>query len=180
MYIQKESDTYITELYEKYYKMLERMCYRFVNYNVEYCDIISDCIQETFLAAEKAYGSLENHVCMIGWLIKTCQHRLLPMLRKERDYKNQIAFSMDDESAPAVKELVDSVDAWHRKEDANECIEQICQLLTNEEQKVMQGFFIQGLPIKEIAQKEHTTEGAVKVTIYRIRKKAKAFFKENF
>jgi RNA polymerase sigma factor (sigma-70 family) len=180
MYTPGESDAYITELYGKYYKTLERMCYRFVSYNAEYGDIISDCIQETFLAVEKAYGTFNNQASLVGWLIKTCQHRLLPKLREEIKRKKQIAFSMDAENTPVVAELLDSVDNWICKEDARECIDQIYQLLTDAEQRMMQNFFVQGLSMDEIAQEEHTSKIAVKSTIHRIRKKAKAFFKENF
>ncbi len=168
-----QREGFITQLYENSYDMLEKMCYRHLHYNAQFADLISDCVQETFMAAHRHYASLRDHPNPEGWLVKTCQNRLKDGLRREKSRGQHRAYSMDATQEPTLADALSAIDAWESRQHSEETLQQLTSLLTQREQRVMEGYFKESLPMGEVARQEQTTVGAVKSLIHRIRQKAR-------
>lgn len=168
-----QREQFITRLYEACFDMLEKMCYRHLNYNRLYADLIADCIQETFMAAHRHYARLCQHPNPEGWLVKTCQNRLRDGLRREKRSAGRRAFSMDAVEEPTLADALSAIDAWESRQQSEETIEQLTALLTEREKRVMEGYFRESLPMEEVARQEETSVSAVKSLIHRIRRKAR-------
>lgn len=167
-----EQRTIIIEaLFHQYYPRLDHFCQSYVNYNHSYDPLIEDCIQEVFIELAKEIESLQSHPAIEGWIMTTCRHRLMTSLDKERRRSKVTAFSIDDSYADIPDPSPSLIDAWADQEEAKESIARVLSILNNREQQIVQDYFIDHLPLQDIADKEGTTASAVKSVIARIRQK---------
>lgn len=168
-----QREVFITRLYEACFDMLEKMCYRHLNYNPLYADLVADCVQETFMAAHRHYARLRDHPNPEGWLVKTCQNRLKDGLRREKRGAERRAFSMDQSEEPTLADALSAIDAWESRQHSEETLARLSALLSEREKRVMEGYFKESLPMGEVARQEETSVSAVKSLIHRIRQKAR-------
>lgn len=161
----------IEELFNQYYQRLDRYCQRFVGYNHSYDSLVEDCIQEVFFELSNEIELLQNHPAIEGWIMMTCKHRLMTSLDKERRRNKHAAFSIDDSYTDIPDPSPTLIDAWADQEEAKEGIARVLSILNNREQQIVQDYFIDHLPLQDIADKEGTTVSAVKSVIARIRQK---------
>lgn len=168
-----EKEAFFEKLYSKYASKLERICLRYVNYNNEYRDIIDDCIQETFICANRNYSEIKTHPAIEGWLIKTCMHRLTTAIKKYRRRKTFHLYSFDEEKAPEPQEMISTIEQWIGEETNKENINKILELLNIREGQVFSELFIENRGLQEIAEKHGDTLSAEKSVLARIRRKIK-------
>ena len=168
-----DKEAFFEELYTKYAHKLERICFRYVNYDNEYQDIIDDCIQETFVCADQNYDIIKTHPSIEGWLIKTCMHRLTTAIKKYRRRKTFHIYSLDEEKAPEPQEMISTIEHWIEEEANKENINKILELLNTREGQVFSELFIENQDLHEIAQKHGDTLSAEKSVLARIRRKIK-------
>lgn len=169
----------IQRLYERCHDTLEKMCYRRLHYDQSYAELIADVIQEAFLAADRHWEQLLRHPNPEGWLMLTCQNRLKDALRSDRSVRFRQAFSLDAEGAQPLADPVSALDDWAQQQADQQVVDSIFDLLSQGEQRVMQGYFVDGLPMEELAKKQGSTLSAVKSAIWRIRDKARRLKGEN-
>ena len=166
-----ERERFISELYTLYAKTLDRHCRAYVANAPEYDGLIAECVQETFLSAFSAYETLKSHPSPLGWLLKTCHHRLLNALRKYRRTRKHEAFSLDEDGAELPEQTLSSIERWLADKAAREYEEEILSLLTDLEQATYAEYFKRGKSVRQIARESGKSEAAVKSTVARIRKK---------
>lgn len=169
----KEAQLFIEELYEAYYTVLEKMCRRKTNYDPAFSDLVDETLQEVFILAFEYYDTLKDHPNIQGWLMQTCNHRLLPYAKQQRYRQSRHAFSLDDDHSPSLAAEDDFAETTAQKESNLQMIDTIFALLTPKEKQVFEDYFINHQPIAAIAKKQKTTKSGIKALIYRIRQKAK-------
>jgi RNA polymerase sigma-70 factor (ECF subfamily) len=168
-----QREEFLAQLYTNCYELLEKMCYRRVHYDASYADVVDDCVQEAFLAADAHYEKLSRHPNPQGWLVLTCQNRLKDALRRENRRRARSGFSIDAEDAPPLAAVEDALDKWADQQQSAELVQQVCDLLSPKEQQVMRSYFVESLSMEETARRQGSTLSAVKSIIYRIRQKAR-------
>ena len=169
----RQDHLFLEELYTAYAKDLERMCRRKVGYDPTFYDLIDETIQEVFLLAYEHYSTLKNHPNIGGWLMQTCNHRLLPYVKQQRSRNKYHEFSLDHPDAPLIATKEDIAGTVVETIENRAMIDNLFALLTEKEQTTFQAFFLEKQSIAQIAAKEKTSENSIKALIYRIRQKAK-------
>lgn len=168
----------IRRLFDSCHDTLEKMCYRRLHYDSSYAELIADVIQEAFLAADLHWRELMDHPNPEGWLMITCQNRLKDALRRDQRRRMRQAFSLDEEGVQPFADPVNALDSWAERQADQEVVAQICDLLSKGEKQVMQGYFVEGLPMEDVARAQGSTMSAVKSAIWRIRDKARRLLGE--
>lgn len=164
----QERTEFLNRLVDEHYERLERFLISKIFHSPGCRDIVDETLQETYLAAAKAYGTLRVHPNVAGWLTKVAQHVLYRKMKKKVRHDSRTV-SLTDESIYAA---VDNVDSWLNMTQNNDAIRQIRSVLTEKENAVLDCFCQDRLTIRETAMKTGYTESAVKSTLHRIRKKA--------
>ncbi len=164
---------FIEQLYQQHSAFMRNVCRSKVNHQMEYYDLIEDCIQETFLTASQAYKTLKRHPNPRGWLLKTCMNRMMTQLRTLRYQQRFQAFSMDDPNSPAVADE-EGMDTFLRQDEARLILARIEASLTKEERMVFYDYFGKKNTMHDVATVHNLTDEQVKNIIKRIRRKVNA------
>jgi RNA polymerase sigma factor (sigma-70 family) len=172
----EERDEFVTRLFEQYQEMVEKSCMRMVRYNPEYQDLVDHCVQEVFIAALIAYSKLRDHPSVPAWLLKTAHNCMKNALRKRKHQMLAYAKWYDTD----LHEAIDSISKWHAAAHNSETIKKIHDSLTQKESVVFQQYFLEKRGIPVIAADYAVPKNAITSIVYRIRKKAKKTFFENF
>ena len=173
-----EREQFIARLYFSCHDTLEKMCYRRLNYDPARAQMVADCVQDSFLAADRHYQKLKDHPNPEGWLMLTCQNRLKDALRRDRTRRMREVFSLDEEGAQPMADPHSALDRWADRQEDGEMVQRIVSLLSDGEKRVMKGYFVQGHSMDEVAKQEQSTVSAVKSAISRIRQKARRMKEE--
>lgn len=172
MYASKED--FLERIYVLYAHKLENMCLNYVHYQNVYRDIVDDSIQRTFETATRQYKELQNNPYLEGWLCQTCMNRLTTALRTyRRRMKKQMSLDDDINFTLPPEQIRDAMDEIVNRISNKELLDRILQALNDRERDIVQRHFVLGKSVNEIADAEHTTVGAVKAIIARIRAKAR-------
>ena len=172
---------FFTETYTKYAVKMEKICLAYVNYDEEYRTLIDDSIQETFITAMEHYHEIEDHEALEGWFLTTCHHRFTTAVRKHRRRKGHHAFSLDDDDrAPQMADMANSVDEWWQRESNVEQIQRILDVLSERELEIFRERFEKERSIEEVSHTQNMTVSAVKSILSRIRRKARKLKEINF
>ena len=172
MYDSRED--FLERIYVLYAHKLENMCLNYVHYQDVYRDIVDDSIQKTFETATRQYKELQNNPYLEGWLCQTCMNRLTTALRTyRRRMKKQMSLDDDINFTLPPEQIRDAMDEIVNRISNKELLDRILQALNERERDIVQRHFVLGESINEIADAEHTTVGAVKAIIARIRAKAR-------
>ena len=172
-------DDFLERIYILYARKLENMCLNYVNYQEIYRDIVDDSIQKTFETATRQYKDLLDNPYLEGWLCQTCMNRLTTALRTyRRRMKRQT--SLDDANFTLPPEQIqNAVDEIVNQLSNQELLDRILTALNDRERDIVQRHFMLGESVSEIADADHTTVGAVKAIIARIRAKARKIGNRN-
>lgn len=172
MYDSREN--FLERIYVLYAHKLENMCLNYVHYQDVYRDIVDDSIQKTFETATRQYKELQNNPYLEGWLCQTCMNRLTTALRTyRRRMKKQMSLDDDINFMLPPEQIRDAMDEIVNRISNKELLDRILQALNDRERDIVQRHFVLGESVNEIADAEHTTVGAVKAIIARIRAKAR-------
>lgn len=172
MYASKED--FLERIYVLYAHKLENMCLNYVHYQEVYRDIVDDSIQKTFETATRQYKDLQNYPYLEGWLCQTCMNRLTTALRTyRRRMKKQM--SLDDDICFVLppEQIQNAMDEIINQISNRELLDKILKALNDRERDIVQRHFVLGESVREIATADHTTVGAIKAIIARIRNKAR-------
>ena len=93
-------EEFMAALYQNNYKRLENYCLCYINYDVQYRDLIDECLQEVMLQAASDYDEIYEYSTshLSAWLMNTCQNRFSTALRKYRRRFKRHAYSLDDDA----------------------------------------------------------------------------------
>lgn len=163
-------EDFVTELFNQYYPMLRTLCWRYVDYDRLFADIVDESILDTFVQAYSSYDHLRSHPNVQGWLIITCLNRLKPRVKQLRNREKHHAFSMDDPHVPQIK----LEESWEEGKilqlDARDQIDELCTALTETERQVYQEHYVQGFTLQEVAHHCHRSLVSVKASLRQIKK----------
>lgn len=180
IYSYNNQEKFIEKLFEEHYSNLERMCRRMLHFDDRYLDLISECLQETYLQAVESYETLKNHPEPKAWLYKVCINRLIPYAKLQRSRQKHFLCSLDSPDTVEPASPIDVAEQISRKDAAKEMIETIKNTLSPTELEIFNTRFIENLSITEIAEATSLSQGNVRAVISRIRKKARKLFDNNF
>ncbi len=161
----------IARIYQEHSTFLRNVCRSKVNNQMEYRDLIEDCIQETFVTASESYDTLKNHPNIRGWLLQTCMNRLMASLRTMRRRQHLQAFSLDDAGAPEIADEGGLESAVNQNE-ARLQLTRIQSALSEDELKIFTSYFVEHNTMHDVAITYAMRDEQVKNVIKRIRRKA--------
>lgn len=165
-------EDFVTELFDRYHSLLRTLCWRYVDHDRTFADMIDESILDTFMQAYLSYESLRRHPNVQGWLVNACMNRLRPRVSQARNRRGRQAFSIDDPHAPQLS----SEDAWEEKTvsqlDARHQMDELYGALTETERQAFQEHYVQGFTLQEVARHRHRSLGGIKASLRQIKKKA--------
>ncbi len=176
--MQDDKELFISELYMKYAIRLENTGMRYVGYQALYHDLVNNCIQDTFLKAMEHYDFLKDYEYVEGWLYKAFMNRLRTGLATYRRRQKK-RFSLDIDSLYSLSDpkQTAALEQVIMKIDNQALIEQLFSGLKGREYTVAAQFFLESRKVEEIASAQHTSVGAIRSALARIRAKAKEIAK---
>lgn len=176
-------EEFMAALYQNSYKRLENYCLCYINYDVQYRDLIDECLQEVMLQAASDYDEIYEYSTshLSAWLMNTCQNRFSTALRKYRRRFKRHAYSLDDNAyyesfAISSDNIQEFLEQLMKCEDAD----RILSALNNRERRIADMRFRKNMSYKDIAKQEHSTIGAVKAVIARVVAKGRKIIKKDF
>ena len=171
-------EEFMAALYQNNYKRLENYCLCYVNYDVQYRDIIDECLQEVMLQAASDYDEIYEYSTshLSAWLMN-----ISTALRKYRRRFKRHAYSLDDNAyyesfAISSDNIQEFLEQLMKCEDAD----RILSALNNRERRIADMRFRKNMSYKDIAKQEHSTIGAVKAVIARVVAKGRKIIKKDF
>ena len=151
--LQQQSDKIIQEIYISEYASMLRMAQTVL----ESRSLGEVAVQETFVIALRKRESLMESVSPIGWIYKALKYIIRDMLKEKQATLRRFALDTD----------VNGI-AYH--EDNSDTVISD-DIRTSKEMSLLYEFYIMGYSIKELAVKYSVTEDAMKMRLYRSRKK---------
>lgn len=158
----------------KYYNDVYRYCLSHLSYNK---NLAGDITQEVFLLFQQKCEDLED-INIKSWLIRTAENKTLEHFRATKkdsvlidiednglSYDVDDAFSLFDECFPLGDEEIEKYKAI------------ILKSLTKKEQELYNKIYIEKKKYKVIAEELNTTENAITLRAFRLRKKIKTLAK---
>ena len=170
--MEREKEAFIESLYARYAVKLERAGLNLVQHRPEYRDLVDDSIQKTFLKAYEEYDRLKDAPYVEAWLFKTCRYRLMTEVNTyRRRQKRHVA--LDGGTEISDERLMTAIDALPDQIGSRELLDSILDALSEKEKGLVRERFVNGTSVKELAQQERTTVGAIRAALARLRKKAR-------
>lgn len=163
---------FVEELYRQHAPSLRRFCRHFVGGRSEYDDAVEECVQDVFVSAYRCCDQLRTHPNVRAWLYKTCQYRMQDKVKQLRRHYGR---TMSEEAlrfAPSEE----NIDRFVEKSSVQEEMERFFSLLSEKDRELLSRRYLSGEPIRDIANALAMNENTVKVTLLRLRRRAKQFF----
>ena len=158
-------EDFVTELFNQYYPMLRTLCWRYVDYDRRFANIVDESILDTFVQAYSSYDHLQSHPNVQVWVIRPGLNRLKPRVKQVRSREKHHAFSLDDPHVPQIK----LEESWEEGKilqlDARDQIDELCTALTETERHVYQEHYVQGFTLQEVAHHCHISLVSVKASL---------------
>lgn len=178
-----KKEEFIAILYQNNYKRLENYCLCYVNYDVQYRDLIDECLQEVMLQAAKNYDKIYEYSAshLSAWLMNTCQNRIYTALKKYRRRFKHHAYSLDDDAHyESIAVSNDNIQEFLEQLMKCEEVDRILSSLNNRERRIADMRFRKNMSYKDIARQENSTIGAIKAVIARIVAKGRKIIQKDF
>ena len=151
--LQQQADKIIQEIYISEYASMLRMAQTVL----ESRSLGEVAVQETFVIALRKRESLLESVSPVGWVYKTLKFIIRDMLKEKQATLRRFALDTDINTITYHEDNSDSAISDDIK--------------TSKEMRLLYEFYIIGYSIRELAEKYAITEDAMKMRLYRSRKK---------
>ena len=178
----EKRNLFLNDIYQKNARKLENYCLRYVGYQAEYRGLVDESIQNTFLQAVKDYDKLIGYTPshIDAWLMNVCHKRFTTALKTYRRRHARTKPLIDDTTLYlSPEQVLDATDVFLSKITNREIIDRLFAVFNDRERRILNAHIIEELSFEDIAAREHTTVGAVKAVLARLRAKAKKAAKEN-
>lgn len=171
MKLTDEERIYLSELYEKYARMLFVCSYSITRQAPDPVALAQECMQETFEKAMLKIHVLQSHPNPAGWLRSTCTKITAAKMRKARNRSRilgkAVTVGMDDQ----LPDPHDCIAEWLLKYDQELAKQSLLSTLTEQELSVYRTYYEEEMTIRETADKLNTSETSVRSALQRIKKK---------
>lgn len=154
-----------TELYQRYYKGMYRVCLRILNHSAE----AEDAMQEAFIASFKQLETFKGEVTFGSWLKKIAINRSIDILRRRKIQYEDVS-RMPDQPEESFEGKYDDYSPEMIKK-------AICSLQDNY-RVVLSLFLLEGYDHDEIAQILKISNGSSRIIYHRAKEKLKATLRE--
>lgn len=166
------SDAWFEEIYQETAPVLMRCARAFVRVQPALKDEIDDLIQETYIRMYNKRAELQNHEAIIKWLVVTLRNLTSNRLRVQKTRNKHIAWEIDQDN------IFDNVFADARQQveaaldnDDLELLHRIAGHIGDDKLELLQQYYLDKVPLKELAEREGISPEAMKMRISRLRKK---------
>jgi RNA polymerase sigma-70 factor (ECF subfamily) len=133
-------------------------------------DIVDDLAQETFISAYRSLGSYRQQAPLSLWLLGIARNLALKHLREEQRRRSREADSLEGAFSRWSEERIESDEsAEGRHEKVVAALRTCIEGLQKHSAGMIRDAYFKGRTAAEIAQETGKTEGAVWVTMMRIR-----------
>lgn len=150
-----EAKEFFERLFREYYDKLFHYVLKSLSYN-NYM-VAEDIVQSIYCEAMRKYKRLKNHPNPVGWLMKTGSYKIKAWRRKGST--GEISLDASPMEAGAIDFRLS----------AAEIRVAVQTVLNDEEQELFERYYVEGYSVREMAEREHMTEAAFKMRIFRIR-----------
>lgn len=157
------------DLIESYKDMVYTLCMRMVKNKM----IAEELTQDAFLKAYKNIHSYRKESKFSTWLYRIAYNTCLSSFRKHRIEEVELT-DFNNESS------VNSGLINLEEEDRNDMLRKVILNLKEDDQVIIQLFYLEELSIKEIAEVTDLNESNVKVKLHRSKQKLKTFIESDF
>jgi RNA polymerase sigma-70 factor (ECF subfamily) len=141
-------------LHDLYYQPV----FTFVYYRVENRQAAEDITSEVFVAMVKRINQYKDKKgTMLPWLYTIARNLVIDHYRKNGNTPEEV--SIEDMEIPVAGRSPESMVS---RQGESDCLEMAIRRLTDEQQEIIVGKFIEDRSNDELAQLTHRTEGAVK------------------
>ncbi len=151
------------QAFEQLYNIFFPKIYQYIYHRVNSKEITEDLVSDIFLKVVRNLPSLKNPEDIKSWTFSIAKNSLIDHYRKAGRKKEDSSEAVSDDLTFQTETPEDSLlDQEHSQE-----ILSALNILSEEQQEVIQLRFIHELKIKEIASVMNKSEGAIKGLLYR-------------
>ena len=154
---QQGDEAALAELVCRWQPKLARHAYRLT----ENHEAISDIVQETWLAVVRGLRKLDDPACFRPWAYRIVTNKCADWIRRQQQLRKTQS-SLANE-APSNEPSSDNSDEIA-------LLQQELKLLPQEKRTILTMFYLEEMPINEIAQAMNIPEGTVKSRLFHARK----------
>lgn len=173
----EEKNRLLEDLYQKYYDAVFRWCFQEIHFQACYIPLIEDCIHDAFRKAIVCYEEYKDYMNPMGWIAKAARNCFLSELRKQKNRSSQASLKkIVTEQAMSRDLYLSDFERWLEQEECKEKLDAILAILTDQERIIFDAYFRDDLSVSQTVEQTGLSDGAVKATIARIRKKARQIF----
>lgn len=168
-----DATIWLEGLYREHYKPLCAVI-RSQLYGCSCSDMAEDIAQDVFAHAHTEYNTLKDHPNICGWLYQNAYYRCHNQRRKEANIRLHTAFSLDaddwpDISDPSAQEAFENcLQVSHE-----EALAYLRDHLSEHDFNLLTEATYRDSGTKELSRKYDLSEGAVKMRLHRVRKRAR-------
>lgn len=168
-HLMKESQGGNSDSYAKLLMRVAQMLQSYVRKSVA-SDMVDDVIQEIILGIHLKRHTFNSEQYFLPWLYAIARYKVIDYLRR-KGRQEKLFFSHEDLALLAVSDVELTVESV-----STEKLEKIISTLPSKQLSVVRAVKIDGLTIKEAANKLGLSESDIKVSIHRALKTLKARF----
>lgn len=169
-----KSDNWLKELYDANYARLYCVAANRLQLYTGHTEDVQDVLQEVFLEASRK--NIRNHPNKTAWLISTTSNICKNYIRA--DYRQKRKKSKYEQGELWKCQQDPLLFVASEKDQTLLCDIMITleQILTPDELRLIELYCLNGWKLEELGKEMHMTPNALRVRIFRIRKKIKKYF----
>lgn len=168
-------EKYFNELYIDLFDWLVDIGHYFTASDPELFREVEDAVQETFLIAWKKADEIYQSPHIHGWLIVTLRNILRTKRRELKKNGKILTISLDDENSAQFLDQLQTPSNAEADLMEKEYRRVLTDILGEENANLFWNVRVEGLPLKNVAEKAGISVIALKTRISRIRKELRKF-----
>ncbi|ACB83731.1 RNA polymerase sigma factor [Natranaerobius thermophilus] len=151
------------QAFEQLYNYFFPKIYQYIYYRVNNKEVTEDLVSDIFLKVLRNLKSLKKPEDFQSWIYSIARNALIDYYRKKGRKKEEASEAISDDETV----LIDTPEDHVLLEEHSKEIFKLLEILSIEQQEVIQLRFVDELKIKEIAKVLDKSEGAIKGLLYR-------------
>lgn len=167
---------WLKALYDAHYPMLYRLAARQLRMGLGSAEEAADVLQEVFLLAYEK--NIRNHPNPAGWLVKTTDNLCKNFIRSQyRSDEKQRQFAQEKLNASAQRSLF-FVHSAMDETALSDLVMTLEQSLPPEDWRLLRVYCLEQRPVEELAAAYDMTPNALRVRIFRVKKKVEEILQQ--
>lgn len=173
----REIEQYITAFragdknaFEQLYRCTEKYIYFCIMNEGLPPEVVSDVMQEVYLAVYEGLDSLRDIHAALGWMKKIAFHKSMDYYRRQGKIQllsNEETEESEDTEIPDFMNLPEEI---MEKQELQRMVQELLGKLSKEQQWMLKAYYFEECKVKEIAEQMGLSENTVKTKLARARK----------